>query len=304
EALEAAMVAAVNGVGALGVTAVADTMGSLVVLVNDNPGAAGNVAIAETVANANFLAIGMMGGDSGAMTNGAVGEQYAINTDDPAPPGAPPNPAAINAAATLALLNQADMYGAAYRRAMSIAGGIDGNDNNLGFDRNYTVAESVMSGATDLDGPLGDGRVWAIMVLGVYDPGFDQDNDPNTEGSLFGVAPPMALAGAGLMAGQGVAVVYQESSRDTNPGNPDLAATAAHEITHNFGCRHASGNTGAAVVDPGDPMGSGPNPETDDDIMTTDFPVPAGKQLLNDKHLNEIRTRIAPNATPFTSNPS
>lgn len=64
--IKAAIMAAINGVGAgLGITA-SDGGGLTILLQNDVAGAAGNVAIADTVASPKFSVVGMQGGVTGS----------------------------------------------------------------------------------------------------------------------------------------------------------------------------------------------------------------------------------------------
>lgn len=312
--LQTAIITAVNGqqAGGLDIEAAAlnvppmppDPAINAVLLRNRTSGAGGNVAIVETVADADFIVLGMEDGDN-LRDTGAVGDPYRIDTDDVAPAGDPPNPPNLNAAAVVGLLNDPAMYRKAYIEAMELEAMLDVTEDGVPWDRNYGFLETLINSNTGKDGPTGDGRFWVVSVLGVFEPELEEDDDPeNAESVTFGIAPVGGGAVPDFQVGLGVAIVYQESSRDANAANPDLEATAAHEITHCFGCQHATGNTAPGSVDSGDPMGSPANPEPDDDIMTTAFPVPAARLTLNDKHLNEIRTRKAPNATPVTPNPN
>lgn len=75
--------AAINGVGAgLAVTAAAP-VGAVLGLTNDATGAAGNVAITDTVANVTFTHTGMSGGDSGTAAEIRDGLISDINDDSP-----------------------------------------------------------------------------------------------------------------------------------------------------------------------------------------------------------------------------
>lgn len=98
----------------------------------------------------------------------------------------------------------------------------------------------------DLTSTNTDSGFWTVYVLGSYQGESHEDNDPSTEGALFGIADGIPTTALG--DGSGVLIFLELHSAQeivafptTNPALATQANTVAHEVGHLISGQHGDG---------------------------------------------------------------